>query len=132
MRSLKMTFGGKNAVTVNWGAEVGGFAALSQKVVNGIMTQAGSDDLVASRGTNALKELVGHGAYDLMSIQHTLNFAAQKAFNDVAQFDRGAVPADQVRSVRMRLAGITQNVAQATIIVSNQAGEKNNDNLILA
>jgi hypothetical protein len=132
MRALKMTFGGSNNVAVAWDAEVSGFEGLSQKVVNGVMTQAGSDELVTGRGTNALKELAGHGAYDLMAIQHTLNFAAQKSYNDVLQFESAADPTEQIKSVRMRLAGIVQNVAQATIVVSNRAGEINNDNLELA
>lgn len=127
MRALKMNFGGRNNVAVDWAQEVDGFAGLSQKVVNGVLTQAGSDALVAGRGTSALKELNGHGAFDLMAIQHTLNFAAQKVYNDVLQFDNAPSPTAQVKSVRMRLAGIKLNVAQATIVVSNQAGETNND-----
>jgi hypothetical protein len=127
-----MNFGGPNNVSVDWNAEVGDFPGLAQKVVNGVMTQLGSDKLVADRGTNALKELVGHGAYDLMAIQHTLNFAAQKTYNDVLQFESFTSPASQLKSVRMRLAGIVKNAAQATIVVSNRAGEINNDNFEIA
>lgn len=132
MRALKMNFGGVNNVNVNWNEEVDSFQGLTQKVVNGVLTQRGSDKLVADRGTNALKELTGHGAYDLMAIQHTLNFAAQKAYNDVLQFESSTSPVSQVKSARMRLAGIVKNVAQATIVVSNRAGETNNDNFEIA
>ena len=123
-----MNFNGPNNVSVSWNEEVDNFQGLSQKVVNGVMTQRGSDRLVADRGTNAIKDLTGHGAYDLMAIQHTLNFAAQKSYNDVLQFESSTSPAYRLKSVRMRLAGIVKNVAQATIVVSNRAGEINNDN----
>lgn len=131
MRALKMTFAGKEGTCVNWDAEVSDFDGLAQKAVNHVMTQSGSDDLVVGRGTDALRELVSHGAFDLMAIQHTLNFAAQKAADDISQFDNAYADTAQIRSLRMRLSGIERNVAQAVIIVKNRAGEINNDNIIL-
>jgi hypothetical protein len=127
-----MTFDGRAAASVCWDEEVVGFAGLTQKAVNGVMTQLGSDAITPERGTDALKELVGHGAYDLMAIQHTLNFAAQKSFKDTSRYEGTKDPASQIKSLRMRLAGITQNVAQAVIVVQNRAGETTNDTIALA
>lgn len=131
MRALEMSFKGKGAASVNWNGEVSGFSGVAQKAINGVMTQEGSDDLVPGRGTMALKELAGHGAFDLMAIQHTLNFAAQKTLNDMVKFDTAASPDAQIKTLRMRLAGITKNVAQAMVIVGNRAGETSNDNLTI-
>lgn len=127
-----MTFNGAASGAVLWNEEVVGFAGLTQKAVNGVMTQLGSDAIVPARGTDALKELAGHGAFDLMAIQHTLNFAAQKAFKDTLQFEKTSDPKVQIKSLRMRLAGITQNVAQAVIVVQNRAEETTNDTIALA
>lgn len=133
MRSLKMTFGGKGSAAVEWNREVAGFAGLTQKAVNNIMTQAGSDDLVVGRGTNALKELAGHGAFDLMAMQHTLNFAAQKAASDVVSFETSDVPQSySLGSLRMLLSGVVSNAAQARIIVTNSLGETTNDTITIS
>jgi hypothetical protein len=127
-----MTFDGAATGAVKWDEEISGFAGLTQKAVNGVLTQLGSDSILPERGTDALKELAGHGAFDLMAIQHTLNFAAQKAFKDTLQFEKSPNPEFQIKSLRMRLAGITQNVAQAVIVVQNRAGETTNDTIALA
>jgi TRAP-type mannitol/chloroaromatic compound transport system substrate-binding protein len=86
------------------------------------MTQRGTDDIISDRGTDALKETLSHGAYDLMAIQHTLNYAAAKAADDVKLFENSTDKVYRLQGIRMRLAGISGNVAKVEIIVTSRAG----------
>ena len=126
MRSLAMHFGGRGAVSVDWLSEVDGFRGLIQKATNSVLTQRGTDDIIPNRGTDALKETLSHGAYDLMAIQHTLNFAAAKAAADVQLFENSKDNTYKLGGIRMRLAGISGNVAKVEIIVTNRADQTTN------
>jgi hypothetical protein len=117
-----MQFGGRGSVSVDWFSEVDGFGGLIQKATNSVMTQRGTDDIISDRGTDALKETLSHGAYDLMAIQHTLNYAAAKAAADVKLFEISTDKAYRLQGIRMRLAGILGNAAKVEIIVTNAAG----------
>lgn len=123
MRALKMNFNGAEGVSVDWNATTNGLAGLVQKAANSIVTQAGSDGVVAGRGTSALKSLVGHGAYDLMAIQHTLNFAAMKASSDIKTFSPNLPAADSLSYLRAKLFDLSNGSVRSTIEVGNASGE---------
>lgn len=110
-------------MTVNWNTETSGFQGLVQKVGATLLTSSGSDKLIPSRGNDALKEITSYGAFDLMNVQHSLNFAASKTSRDIAAFSGGAPPAEQLDSLRLRLADIVDGSVVTTMVVTNAAGE---------
>jgi hypothetical protein len=118
-----MDFNGSGNVSIAWGSEVDNLRGLAQKVAAGALTQAGTDELVPDRGTNALKQILSAGAYDLMAIQHSLNFAALKTATDVRAFEAAADPTYTLSSVQMQLIGIANGTVQVSIAVAAASGE---------
>ena len=115
-----MTFNG--LASVNWGAEVSGVDLLKQKVICCMMTRRGSDKLVPDRGTNLDANLMGAGAYDLLSIQHELNFAAVKTRRDINAAAPDAAPADALASFQMLMTGYSAGRPEVALRITNAAG----------
>lgn len=123
MRSLQMDFNGQVGVSIDWNASVDGLRGLAQKVASGALTHAGSDTLVPLRGTDALRDILSGGAYDIMGIQHSLNFAALKTAEDVRKFETAGDSSYILSSVQMKLIGIVNGVAQVSIAVTAADGK---------
>jgi hypothetical protein len=124
MRSLKVIFGGANKVAIDWNASVEGLASVAQRAGVSLMTQLGTDKFLPSRGTEVSKILFSYGVFDLLGMQHVLNFGALKARSDMQRYDPpGAAPADRVAGIQSTLLVVQDNVAQVGVTVSNQAGQ---------
>ena len=124
MKALKVTFGGANKVAIDWNGSVDGLTAVAQRAGISLMTQEGSDKFLPSRGTNVSRVLFSYGAFDVMGMQHTLNFGALKARSDMQAFDEPSrAPEDRVIAIRTTLITVKNNAAQVGVTVSNQAGQ---------
>ena len=122
MRSLQLNFEGAGGVSVAWGEEVTGLRGLAQKVTCGALTQEGSDKLVTDRGTDALRRILASGAFDIMAIQHALNFAALKTAADTRAAQDTTDASYTLASVQMKLIGINNGNAQVSIAVGAADG----------
>ena len=124
MKSLKVTFGGANKVSIDWNASVDGLTAVAQRAGVSLMTQEGSDKFLPQRGTNVSRVLFSYGAFDLLGMQHVLNFGALKARSDMQAYDEPArASKDRVSAIRTTLIAVKDNTAQVGVTVSNQAGD---------
>ena len=124
MRSLKINFGGPNAVSLDWNSEVEGISGVAQRAGVSVMTHLGSDKALPERGTTVAATLFSYGAFDLLGIQHTLNFGALKARADMRNYElAGREPEDSVQGIRMILIDVDENVARVGVTVTNQAEE---------
>ena len=74
MRALKMHFNG--LAEVDWAAEVTGPKLLMQRAICNTLTRQGSDRINPDRGTSLDARLPLLGSYNLLAIQHELNFAS--------------------------------------------------------
>ena len=124
MRALKINFGGPNAVELDWNAEVDGIQAVAQRAGVSVMTQLGSDKFLPERGTNVSRVLLTYGAFDLLGIQHTLNFGALKARSDMQDYELPGRPdVDRIANIRMTLIDVKNNAARVGVVATNQADE---------
>ncbi len=124
MRALKINFGGPNKVSIDWNAQVEGMVAVAQRAGVAIMTRRGSDKFLPERGTDVARALFSYGAFDLLSMQHVLNFGALKARADMQDYEgRDLAPEAQVRYVQMTLVSVKDNAANVSVVVANQAGQ---------
>ena len=124
MKSLKINFGGANSVSIDWNSSVDGLVAVAQRVGVSLLTQLGSDKLLPDRGTEVARTLFSYGAFDMLGLQHTLNFGALKARSDMLLYDEPArAAADSVASIKTTLIAVKDNVAQVGITVTNRAGQ---------
>lgn len=124
MKSLKVIFGGATRVTIDWNGSVDGLAAVAQRAGISLMTQEGSDKFLPARGTDVSRVLFSYGAFDVMGMQHVLNFGALKARSDMQAFDEPSrAPEDRVIAIRTTLITVKNNAAQVGVTVSNQAGQ---------
>lgn len=124
MRALKINFGGPNAVSLDWNKEVSGISAVAQRAGVAVMTQEGSDKFIPTRGTGVTKVILSYGVFDILGMQHTLNFGALKARQDMQAFEQPTRAASaRVDSIRMSLLDVKDNAARVSVVVTNQAGE---------
>lgn len=124
MRALKINFGGPNNVSIDWNSEVTGLSGVAQRGGVAVMTHTGSDKFQPDRGTGVAKTLFGYGAFNLLNMQHTLNFGALKAVDDMRAAELpGRAAEDRISNIRMSLIGVQDNVARIGVLVSNAAGE---------
>lgn len=132
MRTLKVVFGGPNAVSIDWAASVDGMEGVAQRACVAVMTHEGSDLLLPARGTDVAATLLSYGVTDLTGLQHTLNFGALKARSDMISGDDSSRPnADRVNTLQLSLLDFSNNVASVGVFVSNQQGETTNPKLLL-
>lgn len=125
MKALKINFGGAGKVSVDWGRTVAGMEAVGQRAAVAVMTQAGSDKFLPSRGTEVTRTLLSYGVFDLMEMQHTLNFGSLKARKDMRDYELpGRAAEDSVSAIGMVLMGVDNNVANVGVVVQNLAGQK--------
>lgn len=124
MKSLKIIFGGANKVAIDWNGSVDGLTAVAQRAGVSLMTQEGSDKFLPKRGTNVSRILFSYGAFDLLGMQHVLNFGALKARSDMQAYDEPSRSAqDRVAGIRTTLITVKNNTAQVGVTVSNQSGQ---------
>lgn len=127
MRAIKIVFGGANSVSIDWNASVDGLAAVAQRAGVALMTESGSDKFLPDRGTDVARTLFGYGAFDIMSMQHTLNFGALKARRDMQQYEEPSrADVDKVKAIKTVLMAVQDNVAQVGVTVVNQADQTTN------
>jgi hypothetical protein len=133
MRSLKINFGGPNDTSIAWGEEVSGLPAVAQRAGVALMTQEGSDKFIPERGTDVVAELLSYGAFDLLGIQHLLNFGALKARSDMQAYETPDQSAeDRVASIRVTLMDVHDRIASVAVVVTNQAGQSSREVVNLA
>jgi len=124
MRALKINFNGPNEVSIDWNGEVEGLSSLAQRAGVAVMTQVGSDKFIPSRGTAVARRLFSYGVFDLVGMQHTLNFGALKARRDMQAYEENTrADEDRTAAVRMSLIDVSDNVAAVSVSVTNQAGQ---------
>jgi len=128
MRAIKINFGGPNNTSIDWNAEVDGLAAVTQHAGVAVMTQAGSDKFIPGRGTNVVASLFSVGVFDLMSLQHLLNFGALKARSDIKVYEpQGLSDANILTSLRVTLLDLKDRVVSVAIRATNQAGQSSRE-----
>ncbi len=111
-------------MAIDWNGSVDGLTAVAQRAGISLMTQEGSDKFLPARGTNVSRVLFSYGAFDVMGMQHVLNFGALKARSDMQAFDEPSrAPEDRVIAIRTTLITVKNNAAQVGVTVSNQAGQ---------
>ena len=128
MRALKINFDGPNQVSLDWGSEVEGASGVAQRAGVSVMTQAGSDKLIPSRGTSVASTLFSYGVFDLLGMQHTLNFGSLKAVDDMKDFeDSSRADADSIDKIKMALIDVKDNVAYVGVQVTTATGAVSNE-----
>lgn len=124
MRALKINFGGPSQISIDWNAEVTGIEGVAQRAGVSVMTQLGSDKFLPSRGTEVVSVLFSYGAFDLLSMQHTLNFGALKAIDDMRDYEAPSrTAADSISNIGMALIDVVDNAAHVSVQVTNVAKE---------
>lgn len=119
MKSLALNLNGE--ASIDWNSVVDGIDNVKQKTIVGMMTRRGSDEVVVDRGTDLQQRLLGAGGFDLMGIQHELNFAAVKTEQDMRPFV-GTDLASNLSRLDMRLSGLEGGRAVVYLSITNQAG----------
>ena len=133
MRALKINFGGPNNTSIDWNGEVSGLPAVAQRAAVAVMTHEGSDKFIPGRGTDVASELMSYGAFDLLGVQHLLNFGALKARRDMQVYEVGNRPdTDRIGSIRATLADLQGQVASVALRVTNQAGQSSREVIDIA
>ena len=132
MRALKINFGGGNNVSIDWGGERSGLSAVAQKAGVAVMTQEGSDKFLPTRGTDVMETLFAYGIFDLLSMQHTLNFGALKARSDIQEFESTDDTDALVASIQMALIDVQENAARVGVVVTNQSGQSTREIIEIA
>lgn len=106
MRDFAFAFDG-GQVDLDWSAEVSGIHNVKQKLINNLMTDIGTDEVVPERGTSLLRSVTGGGVYSLRSAQHALNFAALSAKRTVRTNEPvDALPGDRVADFTAELTSV--------------------------
>lgn len=133
MRALKINFGGPQDVSLDWGSEVSGASEVAQKAAVAVMTQRGSDKILPGRGTDVTKTLLSYGAFDLLGIQHLLNFGALKAISDIQDYEDDEQPEEsKVSNVQMTLIDVKDRGAEVGVVVTTQTDQKTNEIIKIA
>lgn len=121
MKGLKMNFNG--LVSLDWGATTSGIELLMQRAACNMLTARGSDRVNPTRGTNLDARLMGMGAYNLMNIQHELNFASASVTNFMTVTGSTLPTTELLRNFSLQLSGVTDGRPAVTLNVINQAGQ---------
>jgi hypothetical protein len=124
MKAIKVIFGGRGKVSLDWNAKVDGLSAVAQRAGVAVTTHLGSDQFLPDRGTEVAKTLFTYGAFDLLGVQHVLNFGALKARDDMRKYEAPTRAASaKIATIRMRLLKINANSeAEVSVSVTNQEG----------
>lgn len=122
MKDSALVFG-DDGVSVDWSSTVTGIHNVKQKLINNMMTDAATDEIVPSRGTSLLRDVTGGGVYDLRSAQHSLNFAALSAKRTVRAYERDDYPpADRVADFSALLDGVVDRRVVTQLAVAARDG----------
>jgi len=128
MRAIKIKFNGEGNTSIDWNNQVDGATGVAQRAAVSVMTQLGSDKTLPKRGTNVTKTLLSYGVFDLLGMQHLLNFGGLKAVSDMQAYEAtDRDDASKVAAVQMTLIDVKDNTAQVGITVTNAAGQKTNE-----
>ncbi len=110
-------------VVVDWASTVSGIDLVKQKLINNLMTDFGTDEIVPARGTGLLASVTGGGVYDLRSAQHALNFAALAAKRTVRAYESpDALPSERVASFSVLLDGVVDRKLVTKLIITTEDG----------
>lgn len=122
MKDAALIFG-EEGVGVDWSASVRGIHNVKQKLINNMMTDLGTDEIVTARGTTLLRSVAGGGVYDLRSAQHALNFAALSAKRTVRAYESAAYPPfDRVADFSVLLEGVVDRKVVTKLTLSTTDG----------
>lgn len=112
-----------DGVEIDWSDTASGIDLVSQKLINNMMTDLGTDEIVPSRGTRLLKSVTGGGVYDLRSAQHALNFAALASKRTVRAYEPDtALPADKVADFSVLLDGVVDRKLVTKLVITTEDG----------
>jgi hypothetical protein len=122
MKDAALVFGDEG-VSVDWSSTVTGIHNVKQKLINNMMTDAGTDEVVPSRGTSLLRSVTGGGVFDLRSAQHALNFAALSAKRTVRDHERSDYPeSDRVADFSALLKGVVDLRVLTQLAITTRDG----------
>lgn len=111
-------------IGIDWSAAASGIHNVKQKLINNAMTDRGTDEIFAARGTDLMRSVTGGGVYDLGSAQHALNFAALSAKRIVRSNEPPDIAAaDKVADFTMLLDSVEDRklVTKLTLATSDGA-----------
>lgn len=112
----------EEGIGIDWSTSVTGIHNVKQKLINNLMTDRGTDEIVPTRGTTLLRDVTGGGVYDLRSAQHALNFASLSAKRVVRQFEPTDAPdSDRILNFSVLLDGVVDRklVTKLTIVTAD-------------
>lgn len=114
---------GDEGVSIDWSSTVTGIHNVKQKLINNMMTDRGTDEVVPARGTSLLRSVTGGGVYDLRSAQHALNFAALASKRTVRDYERAGYPAsDRVADFTVLLEGVVDLRVLTRLAITTRDG----------
>lgn len=123
MKDATLIFGDEG-VSVDWSSSVTGIHNVKQKLINNLMTDIGTDEVVPDRGTGLLRAVTGGGVYDLRSAQHALNFAALAAKRTVRTYERESyADADRVADFSVLLEGVVDRKVLTQLTITTRDGD---------
>lgn len=123
MKDVALTFG-DDGVRIDWSATVTGIQNVKQKLINNLMTDIGTDEVVPSRGTGLMLAVTGGGVYDLRSAQHALNFASLAAKQTVRAYERADYgPEDRVADFSALLEGVVDRRVTTQLAIATRDGK---------
>lgn len=123
MKDFQVVYDTTGRAVVNWNGTVESIQNVKQKLINNMLTDKGSDEIVPSRGTSLLRTVVGGGAYNARAAQHALNFAALEARVTVRRFETTDVALeDKVKDFTAVYRGITDRVLVSDLAVTTRSG----------
>lgn len=113
----------EDGVAIDWSATVSGIDLVKQKLINNMMTDLGTDEIVPTRGTRLLESVTGGGVFDLRSAQHALNFAALASKRIVRNYEpASAPPSDRVSDFSVLLDGVVDRKLVTSLAISTADG----------
>ena len=122
MKDAALIFG-EDGVAVVWSASVSGIHNVKQKLINNMMTDIGTDEIVPTRGTKLLRAVTGGGVYDLRSAQHALNFAALASKRTVRTYESTSCPpSERVADFSVLLEGVVDRKVVTKLTLSATDG----------
>lgn len=121
MRDSALIFG-DDGVAVDWSSTVGGIHNVKQKLINNLLTDLGTDEVVPGRGTKLLRSITGGGVYDLRSAQHALNFAALAAKRTVRAYVQEGGAEDRISDFSILLEGVVDRKVVTKLTLATEDG----------
>lgn len=125
MIDSKLEFVEDGSVRVDWSTSVTGIELVKQKLINNLLTDIGTDEIVPARGTSLLRDVTGGGVYDIRSAQHALNFAALAAKLNVRAYEvPEAADSDKVADLTILYSGVADRRMLTRLIITTRDSAK--------